>query len=160
MPKDHPATSWHPKIQALYDYWAAIRPRDRRLPGRQHFDPMAIPRLLPDIWLLDVAREPLRLRYRVIGTGIVEALGRELTGAWMDEVHANFGPEAATFPDYRWVVEERQPHWRRGRPMFASLLDKCTELERILLPLARDGETVDMILSLTVFYRANGIEIA
>jgi hypothetical protein len=33
------------------------------------------------------------------------------------------------------------------------------ELERVRLPLASDGQTVDMILSLTVFFDSNGNEI-
>src|SRR3546814_6108920 len=65
-----------PKIKALYDYWQSIRPNDLALPGRRHFDPLDIPELLPNIQMLDVKRDPLRFRFRLIGTEIVRFTGR------------------------------------------------------------------------------------
>lgn len=77
---------WHPRAQRLYGYWRSIAPQGA-LPGRQHFDPMDVPDLLSCLWLLDVQRDPFRLRYRLAGTAIVEAIGREVTGQWLDEAH-------------------------------------------------------------------------
>lgn len=65
---------WHPRICRLYSYWQTKHPPNG-LPGRQHIDPLELRDLLPTIWLLDVQREPFRLRYPVVGTGIVEAMG-------------------------------------------------------------------------------------
>lgn len=41
-----PPADCEPKIRAAYDYWRRIHPA-QGLPGRQHFDPANIPRLLP-----------------------------------------------------------------------------------------------------------------
>lgn len=153
------AGGWSPRIRALYDHWRRIHPAPGRLPGRRHFDPMALPKLLPNIWMLDVLREPLRFRYRLVGTYMVTALGRDFTGAWFHEVHPDFGPDHPTYDDYRRLAKEGAVLWRRGRPIFALHIERCAALERIILPLADDGTTVDMGLAMTVHYRSDGTEV-
>ncbi len=144
--------SWHPDIRRLYQYWRAIHPA-QGLPGRQHFDPLAVGPLLSRLWLVDVQRQPFRLRYRLVGTQLTERAGRELTGLWFDEAH----PEIVTIPNFyhrfRMVCEDRQPSWRRGPPglFFLHKVD-ILEIENLFLPLAQDGETVDMLCCLTITY--------
>src|SRR3546814_1338569 len=101
------------KIKALYDYWQSIRPNDLALPGRRHFDPLDIPELLPNIWMLDVKRDPLRFRFRLIGTEIVRFTGRDSTGQWLDEVYPGYAESDA----FRWhcaVAEEAVPSYRKS----------------------------------------------
>ena len=63
------------RLAALWDLWSHKRP-DARLPSRGDFDPLEMVRLLPFVFLVDVLeRKPLALRYRLIGTGIVNAVG-------------------------------------------------------------------------------------
>src|SRR5260370_4780571 len=61
--------AWHPRIKRLYEYCKAIHP-PLGLPGRQEFDPSAVPDLLPSLWMLDVQRQPFRLRYLLLGTSL------------------------------------------------------------------------------------------
>jgi hypothetical protein len=147
---------WHPKVARLHDYWRSIHPGGA-LPGRQHFDPLAVHDLLPNIWLLDVQREPFRLRYRLAGTKIIERLGREVTGQWLDEAHPHLASDPAYFGRYRGVVRERAASWRRGPPNFRQD-EHVAELENLILPLAADGAEVDMLLILTVRYALAGTE--
>jgi hypothetical protein len=113
--------------------------------------------LLPRLWLLDVQREPLRFRYRLAGTAIVRFLRREVTGAWLDEVHREtFVPESGD--RYRFIAETGEPTWRRGptywdRPFAPRVIENCA------VPLATDGHVVDKILALTVCFDANGVLI-
>lgn len=141
----------HPRIKRIHDYWRNLTFGDV-LPGRQHLDPCELADLLPHIWILDVARDPMRFRYRLIGTTITELAGADNTGKWLDEVHPECRPGHPTFEAYRSVAETRKIDWRRGRPFF-NHSKRYPELERILLPLATDGKNVDMILGLTVFSR-------
>jgi hypothetical protein len=46
------------RIRRLLEYWESVRPVGGGLPGRQHIDPVAIPELLPWLWMLDVERDP------------------------------------------------------------------------------------------------------
>lgn len=143
----------HPKVRALFEYWRSKHPGGDGLPGRQHIDPVDIPHLLPNVWLIDVGRNPYRFRFRLIGTQIVSYAGEDNTGKWFDERLPDFDPRV--FID---VVETGKPSWSRGRSKMRPEKDYY-ELERVRLPLASDAETVDMILSLTVFFDSEGNEI-
>lgn len=152
------AAAWHPKTCELYEYWRRIHPAPPALPGRQHFDPLHIHALLPNIWLIDVVRPELRFRYRLVGTRIAEALAKDPTGLWLDDVHPDLHPNSATYQDYLTAADHGQPSWRRGKPMFMAYSDQCAEIERLFLPLARDGTTVDMIVALTIMFGTDGFE--
>jgi PAS domain-containing protein len=145
---------WHPRAQRLYHYWRSIAPPGA-LPGRQHLDPVDIPDLLSCLWLLDVQREPFRLRYRLAGTTIIEAIGREVTGQWLDEAHPKIEDRAGFLARYSGVVENGQPSWRKGYPRLWTHRD-FGAVENLLLPFARDGRTVDMLCALTVLFRRDG----
>jgi hypothetical protein len=145
---------WHPRAQRLYGYWRSIAPSGA-LPSRQHFDPVDIPDLLSCLWLLDVQRDPFRLRYRLAGTTIVEAIGHEVTGQWLDEAHPNIEDRAGFLARYSGVVESGQPSWRKGYPRLWTHRD-FGSVENLLLPFARDGHTVDMLCALTVLYLRDG----
>jgi hypothetical protein len=139
----------HRKTRRCLDYFASIIPADR-LPGRPHFDPMRIPDLLPNIWLVDVIRgDALRFRYRLIGTRAAKTFPKDVTHRFLEEVHEDF----AANPMRRYleeIVDRRIPSWRRGSPN-AWLAGQLIDLERLYLPLARDGVSVDMIVGFTLF---------
>lgn len=143
----------HADMVRLFDYWRAIAPPDA-LPGRCHFDPLVIADLLPRVWLLDVFREPFRLRYRLCGTKLVEALGQDPTGRWLDEVHD--GVRDPRYIDrYRHMADEGVATWRRGRANFQH--DKeWIVLENLVVPFAADGRTVDLLLALTRRHDSQG----
>jgi hypothetical protein len=148
---------WNPKVRRLYDYWASLHP-ERGLPGRQHLDPTAIPQLLSNLLLLDVQHEPYRLKYRLVGTRIVARLGHEVTGRWLDEIHPQWHDEPEHFEGLRQVVEEQMPVWRRGPPLIRKD-SQVAEVEQLVLPLARNGETVDILLAISIGYRIDGDEL-
>lgn len=147
--------AWHGRATRLYRYWLSIHPPEGGLPGRRHFDPVAVAGLLPGIWLLDVQRLPFRLRYRLVGTGIIEAIGHEVTGLWLDEAHPHIRDNAVFFGRYQQVAETGVPSWRKGKPLLWTHRDFGT-IENLLLPLAKDGCEVDMLCAFTVFYRPDG----
>jgi hypothetical protein len=147
---------WHAKVARLYAYWLSIHPAGG-LPGRRHFDPLAVHELLPNIWLLDVQREPFRLRYRLAGTMITDRLGREVTGLWLDEAHPHLASDPDYFRRYRSVAFDATPSWRRGKPNFRQD-EHVAEIENLMLPLACDGVTVDMLLVISVRYTLAGEE--
>lgn len=140
----------HASVQKLYSYWQSVAP-EGKLPGRQHIDPVDLASLLPNIWLLDVHREPLRFWRRLVGTKIEEFSGGNLTGGWVHERKDDTKLSDVLKPLID-VVETKLPNWRRGKPNISGHKDYA-ELERLYLPLASDGETVDMILAITVFLK-------
>jgi len=142
-----PGLDWHPNVQAMFRYWRSIHP-GARLPGRQHFSPADIKRLLPGVWLLDIQAAPFRLRYRLVGTRIVQMIGKDPTGLWLDEAHAEVAERPSYFERYRVVADTALPSWRRGRPTLWINEDFAT-IENLVMPLSADGDKVDMLLAFT-----------
>lgn len=156
-PVDGPfaTAGWHERLAALYAYWRRIRPAPDLLPGRQHFDPIDVPKALASIWLLDVQREPLQFRYRLIGTNVVRMIGGDFTGQWFDEARPAIGKVMPRMVRYRLMVETGRATWRKGTPLLApDPYWKSTE--NVLMPLADDGRNVDMLLCASVYYNHDG----
>jgi hypothetical protein len=146
-----PPASAMPEIAAIYKYWRGKAPADGLLPGRSHIDPAEIPRLLPNIWLVDVVDDPRRFRVRLIGTALVDA-GIPLRVG--DFIFDRLMPELRhTLAEFESVVRTREPLWYRG-PVNLRHDTYVHEIERIFLPLAADGRNVDMLLCLSLIQRA------
>ncbi len=150
-------TQLHQRARRLYDYWSEIHPAEG-LPGRQHFDPSAVPDVLPNLRLIDVQREPLRFRYRLLGSRVDVVHGRNLANQWLDEAHAGDPALANLLREYELIAETGEPSWRRGRPWVVPE-PECVTVEALRLPLARDGATVDMVLGLSMYFNAAGREV-
>src|SRR5262245_49523314 len=70
----------------------------RAFAARQDLDPVDFPYMLGDIVILDVLHEPLRFRYRLVGSTLVGWRNYDLTGKFVDQ-HGD--------PEYRDFVLER-----------------------------------------------------
>ena len=140
-----------PEIAALVHYWTRITPPDG-LPGRQHFDPADIPELLPHLWMADVYRDPWRFWIRLVGTAVVNYSGRDSTGKWCTEQFPNF-EESAGYRDMVRCAEQGVPVYRTAKQLAS---DGPRQSQRVHLPLAADGRTVDIILSLTRYVFVRG----
>jgi hypothetical protein len=133
--------------EELFAYWASLRD-GARLPGRAHLDPAGIKRLLPTVSLIDVDHEPqnkaqIEFRMRLAGTALYGVYGREITGKRLSEIYNTAAADYWRF-ELGKVVAERRPAvgvhslaWRGASHL--SIL-------WLRLPLASDGDQVDMIL--------------
>jgi hypothetical protein len=142
------------RVARLLEYWRSIRPAEHRFPGRRHVEPTDLPELLRWLWLVDVQQAPLRFRCRLVGTGHREMMGKDCTGFWIDEVFPDF-TQRRSYADFA-AAAAGEPRWYRGEPDFAPP-QSYVGTERLMLPLAADGETVDMLLGLTLYTRADGM---
>jgi hypothetical protein len=127
----------------LFDYWRARR-GTKAMPARKDIDPLDIRRHLPRLMLMDVLEEPLRMRYRLIGTDVVAATGEDRTGRTSDMV-AFFGEHPDVMRNYQAVVRDRVPKLYR-EPFRNQRNGAIYETDTLLLPLSGDGERVDMVL--------------
>ncbi len=140
----------NPKLRRFYDYWRSKIAPGRRFPARADIDPAEIPRLLPSILLIDVVRDhgPVRFRLRLVGTEYVERIGRDHTGQWLEEGRPASEAEAI-IATYDKVLATGEPHFWRSR-----LHDPDRQhvvYERLLCPLADDGETIDVLVAVFDF---------
>jgi len=65
--------------QVLLDYWRKLQATGPGAPARARFDPMAVPRLLPNIMLLERSDDG-ELTVRIMGTALAERHTTDLTG--------------------------------------------------------------------------------
>lgn len=139
------ATDCHPKIRDIVGYWLLIHPKTG-LPGRQHFDPVDVPRLLGNICLVDVPTQSTDFSFRLMGTRVADYYGSDYTGKPVASAYVKH-QESQAYIDLRMVVETARPRWRRGPSAFVQNREHVV-IERVFLPLASDGQAVDIILGL------------
>jgi len=132
-----------PPLQEIYNYWHSLL-GGRRMPARKDVDPVQIPRYLSDLMLIDVQNDPRRFRYRLIGTRIVSASAEDRTGQFFDDVYF-FKHYPETFEHYNLVVDNAAPHLSL-EPFRNYSNNTSYQAKRLILPLANDGETVDMLM--------------
>jgi hypothetical protein len=131
------------EMNEIHDYWLAKR-GERRMPSRWDINPTEIPRMLRNLMLIDVLYAPIRFRYRLIGTNIVDATGENRTGKCFDSVDF-----IAANPIVRkqYVAAATTGAPVHSTESFHRLDNRLVyEAERLLLPLSSDGVAVDMIL--------------
>ena len=134
-----------PILRDAYTYWLG-KCRGCRIPSRADIDPVDIPRVLANTALIERDPQSGRLRFRVIGTALTDALGWDATGRFLDEIFPDYyRSDSSGYRDA--VFRTGEPSYRRGRPLESYAKD-FTDVERLYLPLAEDGKTVTMILSI------------
>lgn len=137
-----------PEIARFVDYWQSKRQPGARFPARAALDPVDFRYVLGNVVLLEVSKagdDPQRwvFRYRLIGTNIVARDGYDLTDKTLDEL-----PE----PEYRERIRQTCVHvCETGQPIHyirELVLDqrfRCYEVA--ILPLASNGQDIDMLIS-------------
>lgn len=134
-----------PRIRRLHAYWQHQRSqRDGLLPKRSDIAPEQIKDLLPNIMIVDVERDPLRFRYRLVGTRVVEYNGLEFTGCYLGEI--GWPEECDLIASYSAVVLDRRPVF--GSLAWGLLSGAVGRSEFARLPLSEDGKTVSQILAM------------
>jgi hypothetical protein len=131
-------------LRRMHDYWQSKR-RGELLPGRKDIDPLDFPWALGLVCLLDVERYPLAFRYRLDGTTIAERYGADLTGRTTDAVRPEFHA-ALLRKHFAEVAEGGRPSLYRISLRYGG---QARTYMRLALPLARDGKTVEMILTVS-----------
>jgi hypothetical protein len=138
------------RLREAFDYWRG-KAAGRTMPRRADIDPTEIPKLLRDVMLVDVLPEG-RYRYRLIGTANVQAQGMHATGSYLDEVLP--GPE---YKEHVIALYDECVGSRRAlysECLFMSPQRRAPERHTkvLFMPLAEDGETVNVVFVVQVFF--------
>jgi hypothetical protein len=140
---DTPSPPCSPLVQEAWNYWNQKRGA-RRMPSRKDIDPVEIPRLLSSTALVDVLRDPLDFRFRLLGTAIDNISSKNMRGVRFSELpYLNEGNKGWT--DYAYVARTGQP-LTTDRP-YIGKNKMVVRLTDSLFPLSDDGETVNMVWS-------------
>jgi hypothetical protein len=137
-----------PILGALYAYWNGRRGQ-RRMPDRRDIDPLALgPKLLPHVGLMDIVDGGARVRYRLLGTAIVERWGSDPTGKFMDEVMSG-SYSAYVHGLYRELARARAPVFSES--VFRWDAAGFLRTRRLYLPLTHGGKDVAIALIGQIF---------
>jgi hypothetical protein len=130
-----------PNLTALHEYWAS-KCRGREMPRRADIEPAEIPALLPIVFLIEI-HEPMRFRFRLIGSAICDRWNENNVGKWLDEV-AHDGEIATVLGQYASAVRSGTP--RYDTEEFVNENGQYLHYRRLLLPLSEDGHTPNMLI--------------
>lgn len=132
----------------MFDYYTSLQKAANGMPPRVMFNPAEKPRHLPNIFMVELERQPdgsADYRYRVFGTGLAVLFGCEMTGKLVSEFPAqNRAQRTRRILDR--VVELREPlrtagHFmsRNGMPIFG---------ESVALPFGEGGHVTHVLADL------------
>jgi hypothetical protein len=131
---------------ALHEAWRRLG-GNRGTPYRRDFDPRDHVALLPHMFVIEATDDPEpRFRYRLVGTNIVETIGRDATGTWVDDLYKD-APE---------VVEGFRALLQKGRPVrtFGKLTwvgKDFLSYESGIFPLLTDDGRIGRFVGLTIY---------
>lgn len=135
-----------PLLNDLVAYWDAKR-AGRLAPRRSDIDPAELKAHLPRLLLFDVLDDGADFRFRLVGTAIVQGMGRDSTGRRMSDVYADEPSILKSLVEgFRRVVAEKRPVFARG-PIFWVPDREQRRFVSVTLPLSDDGATVNILLS-------------
>lgn len=136
-----------PILGRAYEYWQS-KCGTRPMPRRSDIEPKDIIRLLPYLQITELLDGGARIRYRLVGTAIVNAYGEELTGKYFDEVFS--GDRLSVVEEnYRTMCREKRPILVANR--YFSRKDAVLFCYRIVMPLSEDGTTIHQALTAMSF---------
>ena len=132
-----------PALLALYADWESRR-GERAFPARADFDPLEMRYILGNLSLIEVMRDPLRFFFRVHASNIADRAGFDMTGKFLD-ANPDVAHRALVHDHFVATVMQRKPIFaRREREFTDRMILQC---EALSLPLARDGQTIDMLMT-------------
>jgi hypothetical protein len=129
-------------LKALEAYWRSKKHGDA-LPARRDIDPWEMRAFLSRVFLITVTQNPVRFWFRLVGTGVVEDYGEDMTGRYVDEIDLDDVQEQI-LDDYKCAVTAARPIY--SRMDYVKDDGRHLSYERLLLPLSSDGRTVDMLV--------------
>lgn len=126
----------------MFEYWSSRRSAGD-FPGRRDLDPLDFPYAIGNVTLIEVEPAPLSFRFRLVASDMTDRLGHLMAGKPLESCPK---PQMREFlrSVYATVVTERQPWGGRG----VCMLDqRVWRDETIVMPLAADGRSIDMLMS-------------
>jgi hypothetical protein len=133
-----------PRVHRFHDYWKARRSAEHAVPLRAAVDPTDLRELLPNIVVIEVEQAPLRFRYRLVGTRVVEFNKLDFTGLYLGAI--GWEEEQQIVGTCVDVVSSKQPlcgfySWTLKN----GAIGKC---EFGIFPFSQDGQTVTQIFGI------------
>jgi hypothetical protein len=137
-----------PALRAITDHWDAVR-GDGQLPSWEKLRPSQIAPHLSLIWAYKYDRRTGAFTGRLASERISQGFGKNFRGLALQDAHP-----AENYPrvlDYMSRIVSLPAAFHTSGPLFRQL-NRVTEGERIILPLAGDGVHCDGVLGASDYY--------
>lgn len=135
-------------IRALHRWWKAAA-GDSDIPDRSAVDPAAFKDLLPYLMISDLELDPFRIRFRLVGTKVVEATGFDFTGHYLDELIPGDEDEP-WMKDYQISYDTRRPVF--GFSNITTKLGSRYSYEYSIFPLRKNGSAIEQFIALEDYF--------
>ncbi|HEV8391959.1 MAG TPA: PAS domain-containing protein [Dongiaceae bacterium] len=136
------------RLRSLYDYWHALGMAAGGLPSVQAFDPLHLPKLLPNLWIMEVAPDTHRFRMRLAGENINAIYRRNIGGQYFSDV---FEASEVDVLIARYTRALNEPSIFRAVGAVYSAAGRFSEGERLALPMLGRSGVTDTMLGITVY---------
>lgn len=137
-----------PRLRALYDYWHDLGTAAGGLPALQAFDPLRLPRLLPNLWILEVAPDTHRFRMRLAGENINAIYRRNIAGQYFNDV---FQPQELALVIERYTRALATPDIMHAVGTVYVAAGRLSQGERLALPMLGRSGLTDTMLGATFY---------
>ena len=135
-------------MRHLHAWWEAAR-GNSDVPDRSDLRPDEIKPLLPFLLIADAEHDPFRVRYRLVGTRVVEVTGFDITGHYLDEL-------LSAEPDQPWIDHYRQVYVSRKPLLGATTVPTnaggMLTYEFGIFPLRKGGEAIDQFVAVEDYF--------
>jgi hypothetical protein len=142
------------RLRSLYEYWVALARAADGLPQVQAFDPLHLPRLLSNLWILEVVADTQRFRMRLAGESINAVYGRNVGGQYFSDV---FQPSEVALMVERYTRTLTEPAIVRAIGTVYVAAGRLIQGERLALPMLGRSGLTDTMLGAT-FYDERTVE--
>jgi hypothetical protein len=137
-----------PGLRLLYEHWLDLADAAGGLPAVQRFDPLHLPKLLPNVWIIEVEPATRRFRMRLTGENINAIYGRSVAGLYFKDV---FQPGDVEIIVARYARALTEPAIFHASGSVYAAGGSLTVGERLGLPmLGREGRS-NTLLGATVY---------
>ena len=142
------------RLRLVYGYWHALAMAAGGLPSVQAFDPLRLPRLLSNLWILEVAADTRRFRMRLAGESINAVYRRNIGGQYFSDV---FQASEVALMVERYTRTLTEPAIVRAIGAVYVAAGRLIQGERLALPMIGRGGLTDTMLGAT-FYDERTVE--
>mgnify|MGYP001126149759 FL=1 len=98
----------HPLFDEFLGIWESYK-KGSILPSWSDLDFTAFPyKMISNLLLMDVTHDPLRLRYRFIGTAITTVENQDLTGQYVDQLEPQSSVRSL-HESYQHIINSKKP---------------------------------------------------
>ena len=136
------------RLQSLYKYWHALALEAGGLPSIQAFDPLHLPRILGNIWILEVDPDSQRFRMRLAGENINTIYRRNIGGQFFRDI---FDPSDLDIVIARYTRALGEPAIFHATGAVYAAAGRLSVGERLGLPMLGRSGLTDTLIGATIY---------